>query len=270
MEIEQLVTFYLKKNALNESQKTISSKDYVNGTNLEFYRINPNETVCLIKKYDNQLNNNHGSGLDFTSVGYELFSTYFRERNTREQSRDKYVNAMNEFTHMRNVRKPNQYMYKAFDRYLDTPTSSSNFLIETDSIPFLQMVLSGYKTFSSSPINLNYLGEKQLLELVDYNVSPSFLLTEKDTMNLIDSPASSYIYSSVYDVWKNDIINSYNKVINVLKEVNGQAFVKREVIDNSIIKNTYENKCIIINYSSNPYVYQGVEIAPLSSGVFDI
>lgn len=260
----------LKKNALNESQKIISSKDYVNGTRIDFYRINPNETVNLINKYDNQLSSNHGTGLDFTSIGYELFSTYFRERNTREQAREKYISAMKEFTHLRNVRKPNQYMYQAFDRYLDTPTSSSNFIIENESIPFLQMVLSGYKTFASSPINLNYLGEKQLLELVDYNVSPSFLLTEKDTMNLIDSPASSYIYSSVYDVWKNDIINSYNKVINVLNQVNGQEFIKREVIDNNIIKNTYENKCIVINYSSNPYVYQGTEIAPLSSGVFDL
>ena len=260
----------LKKNALNESQKVITSKDYVTGTNLSFYRVNPNETVNLVKKYDNNLTNNHGSGLDFTSIGYELFSTYFRESNTREQSRDKYVKAMNEFTHLRNVRKPNQYMFGSFDRYLDAPTSSSNFIIETDSIPFLQMVLGGYKTFASSPINLNYLGTKQLLELVDYNVAPSYLLTEKDTMNLIDSPASNYIYSSVYDVWKEDIINSYHMVIDVLNQVNGQLFIKREALANNVIKNTYENKCIIINYSSNPYNYNGKEVTPLSSEVFDL
>ena len=260
----------LKKNALNESQKIISSKDYVNGTNITFYRINPNETVNLVKKYDNNLTNNHGAGLDFTSIGYELFSTYFREQNQREQSRDKYVKAMNEFTHLRNVRKPNQYMFSSFDRYLDAPTSSSKFIIETESIPFLQMVLGGYKTFTSSPINLNYLGAKQLLELVDYNIAPSYLLTEKDTMNLIDSPASSYIYSSVYDVWEEDIINSYHQVIDVLKEVNGQLFLHREVLSDNVIKNTYENKCIIINYSSSPFDYNGHEVKPLSSEVFDL
>ena len=108
------------------------------------------------------------------------------------------------------------------------------------------------------------------VELVDYNVAPSYLLTEKDTMNLIDSPASNYIYSSVYDVWREDIINSYHKVIDVLNQVNGQLFLKREILANNVIKNTYENKCIIINYSSNPYNYNGQEVAALSSEVFDL
>ena len=107
--------------------------------------------------------------------------------------------------------------------------------------------------------------------MVDYNICPSYLLTERDTTELIDSPASSYIYSSIYDVWKSDIINSYNKVIPALKAIAGATFIKREKLDKQVYKNTYDNgKYIIINYSNNPVEVEGKMVPALSSEVFDL
>ena len=257
------------KLAMNMSQKLISTADYVNGTGESFYRVNPNESANLVKEYEKKITNNHGTGFDFTSLGFDLFSTYYHEENTRTSSIGVYQSALNDVAIKKNMRKPNLYMFPYFNNYLDAPTSSSGYVLETESIPFLAMVLSGYKSFYSSPINLNYLGEKQLLQLIDYNVCPSFLLTEKDTTKLIDSPASSYIYSSVYDVWENDIINSYHKVIDVLKQVEGSCFIKREMLSKQVYKNTYENgKSIVINYSSEPVTVEGREVKAMSSEVF--
>ena len=259
------------KLAMNMSQKLINTSDYVNGTGESFYRVNPNESASIIKEYEKKISNNHGTGFDFTSLGFELFSSYYHETNTRTSSIGVYQSALQDVSIKKNMRKPNLYMFPYFNNYLDTPTASSGYMLETESIPFLSMVLSGYKSFYSSPINLNYLGEKQLLELVDYNVCPSYLLTEKDTTKLIDSPSSSYIYSSVYDVWESDIINSYHKVIDVLKQVEGSCFVKREMVSKQVYKNTYENgKCIVINYSSNPVTVDGKEVQALSSEVYSV
>lgn len=259
------------KTALNMSQKQITSSDYVTGTDKTFYRLTPNNTTSLINKYESYLDKYSASGFDFTSLGYELFSTYYHEKNSRTESIKKYQDAMNSFSHLTNMRKPNLYMFKYFDNYLDAPTSSSKYMIETESVPFLQMVLSGYKSFYSSPINLNYLGDKQLLEMVDYNVNPSYLLTQEDTMKLIDSPSSSYIYSSVYEVWKEDIINSYNKVISVLKQVEGHKYLSRTQLANKVYGSIYDNdKIIIVNYSDSNYEYDGHTVLPLSSGVFDL
>ena len=259
------------KLAMNMSQKLISTGDYVNGTGETFYRVNPNETANLIKEYEKKITNNRGGGFDFTSLGFELFSTYYHENNTRTSSIGVYQQALQDVSIKKNMRKPNLYMFPYFNNYLDAPVASSGYVLETESIPFLSMVLSGYKSFYSSPINLNFLGEKQLLQLIDYNVCPSFLLTEKDTTKLIDSPSSSYIYSSVYDVWESDIINSYHKVIDVLKQVEGSCFVKREMLSKQVYKNTYENgKSIVINYSSNPITVEGREVAAMSSEVFSV
>ena len=257
--------------AMNMSEMLISSYDYVNGTNQRFTRLTPTRSANLVKKQANNLNKLKGSGFDFTSIGYDLFSTYKNEKNTRSDSIVKYQNALKEFDKLKNVRKPNLYLYPYFQNYLDAPTSASKYMIETESIPFLQMVLSGYKGFYSSPINLNYLGEKQLLELVDYNIYPSYLLTEEDSIKLVDSPSSSYIYSSQYDIWESDLKNAYSAVIGKLKNVEGACFLKREQVANKVYKNTYDNnKCIIINYSSNTYTFNGKDIAPLSSEVFDL
>ena len=259
------------KLAMNMSQKLISTSDYVNGTGDTFYRVNPGESANLVKEYEKKITNNHGSGFDFTSLGFDLFSSYYREENTRTSSIGVYQNALQDVAIKKNMRKPNLYMFPYFNNYLDAPTSNSGYVLETESVPFLAMVLSGYKSFYSSPINLNYLGEKQLLQLIDYNVCPSYLLTEKETTELIDSPSSSYIYSSLYSVWEEDIINSYHKVIEVLKQVEGCCFVKRETISKQVFKNTYDNgKCIVVNYSNNPVTVDGREVKALSSEVYSV
>ncbi len=256
-------------NALNITQNPISSKDYINNTNMTVYRVNPSESASLVRGYESNLDAYYAAGFNFSSIGNELFSTYHRESNTRTTSMEKYVEALKSFSHIRNVRKPSYYVFPYFENYLDAPTSNGGYLVETSSIPFIQMVFSGYKSFYSSPINLNYLGDKQLVEMIDYNVYPSYLLTEADTMNLIDSPSSSYIFSSQYSNWIDNIKHTYNKVINVLKEVKGAKFIKRETLAPGVYKNTYDNgKTIIVNYTNNDYEYNSHTVASLSGEVF--
>lgn len=255
----------------NLPQKSMNSRDWVNGTNIWFYRVTPNKTGELLNKYEPYIDKYSATGFDFTSIGNELFSTYYDDAVSRSGAIAKYQEIMSNYHHLSNMRKPNIYMFKYFSNYLDAPTSNSGYTIETESIPFLQMVLSGYKSFYSPALNLNYLGDKQLLQLVDYNVNPSFLLTEEETMDLIDSPASSYIYSSKYTAWEKDIIDAYNKVVKVLKQVEGSKFISREEISKNVYKNNYDNGVtIIINYSATPYIYGDKEVPAVSSEVFSV
>ena len=256
--------------ALNVSQKQVTTNDYVNGTSNEFQRLVPSKTVSLMKEYERRAGELGVDGFDFQSLGFDLYSTFFHEVNTRSQSKKAYIDAASAFELRRHMRKPNLYMLPYCEGYLDAPIGCSSFLIETESIPFLSMLLSGKVNLYSSPVNLNYLGQKQLLQMIDYGVCPSYLLTKEETMLLIDSPTSSFVHTSEYSLWKDDMTAAYSFVIDTLKQVDGATFSSREQISKDVYRNCYSNgKDIIVNYGSTPYEIGGKEVPSLGSAVID-
>ena len=51
---------------------------------------------------------------------------------------------------------PSQYMWNCVDSYLDIPMSNSQYIFETDSVPFLQMVLKGAMDYYVPYRNLGF------------------------------------------------------------------------------------------------------------------
>ena len=89
--------------------------------------------------------------------------------------------------------------------------------------------------------------------MIDYDVYPSFLLTNKASSNLDNTPLN-YIYASRYDDFKDAVNVYYNFVNNALKHVINATIEKREIITNGVVKVTYSNGVsIIINYHNYDY-----------------
>ena len=123
-----------------------------------------------------------------------------------------------------------------------------------DLIPLVQIVLHGSMDMFSSDLNFNSLGKEQILSLVDFGVSPSFILTEQSSSMLKDTD-SSYLYTTEFDLWKDTIASTYSYVNDALKYVDSEYIVSRTVIDSGIVKVTYSNDVdIYINYTSDEYV----------------
>ena len=256
--------------ALNVSQKKVTTNDYVNGTSSEFLRVVPSKTASLLQEYEKKAEELGIDGFDFASIGFDLFSTFFHEVNTRSQSKAIYEEAISLFGLKKHMRKPNLYMLRHCDAYLEASIGSSSFLIESESIPFVPMLLSGRMNLYSAPVNLNYLGKKQLLQMVDYGICPSYLLTKAETMELLDCEASSYVHSSEFDLWKEDVKSAYQMVINTLKQVKGALFSSREQIAPSVYRDVYSNgKDIIVNYGTDPYIVGTTEVPSLGSAVVE-
>ena len=254
--------------AMNMSEKYIESNDIHPGSELIFNHLTLNKTKDKINGDLGLINELNTSGLDFTSIGNTLYSSYHNQVFSRTEAIKVYQDILSSLDLNVNLRKPNLYMYNYFNDYLETPISNSGFLIETSSIPFIPMVLSGYKNMYSSALNLNYLGTNQILNLIDYNVNPTYLLTKESAIELFQT-SSEYIFSSMYSDWKEEIINSITLVNDILKEVSGANFINREEISNNVYKNTYSNnKEIIVNYSDNDFTYNGITIESSSAEVF--
>lgn len=163
-----------------------------------------------------------------------------------------------------NLKTPNQYLWAYTDRFLQAPVYPTQFLIETDTVPFLQLVLNGSMEVYGPYSNFSFSSQKDMLRMIDYNIYPSFVLTEEASY-LLSTTNSLDMYSTEYAQYKDLITTVYEEVNGALKEVINASWVSRDVLAVGIIKNSYDNGVeILINYSEEVYDYKGTQVVPMS------
>ncbi len=170
-----------------------------------------------------------------------------------------------------NFETPNLYLWRYTDRFLQCPVSNSQYVFETDAVPFLQMVLHGTMEVYAPYANFSFYTQKDILRMIDYNVSPSFILSEEPS-HLLGSTPSADLYSTEYIQYKELIGKVYAQINEVLSQVSGFTWTGRTVPVNGVIINTYLKdgleKKVIINYTEETVTIGQNTAAPLSAGVF--
>jgi hypothetical protein len=169
-----------------------------------------------------------------------------------------------------NFKSPNMYLWKYTDRFLNSPVGTSQYVFETDAVPFLQMVLNGTMEVYAPYSNFSFYTQPDILRMIDYNLSPSFILS-KQPSHFLSSTPSAELYSTEFAQYEDLIKNVYDQVNGILSQVNGYKWTGRKVLENGVILNIYDNgsekKEIIINYTDEDKLYDNVSIAPLSASV---
>ena len=200
--------------------------------------------------------------LSFSHLGNTLFSYY--ENNNRYNRLDSldYYHQILDLYGKSAIYQPNSYMYKYTSEYFHMPLYNSGHHYFTDVVPFIPIVLKGNINYYSSYLNYNAIGKDQLLNLIDFGVNPSFLLTNEATTKMRYTKANRH-YSTYYRDYYDKIIASYDYINGALSNVNGAYIEKREILSPGVVRVSYSNqKTILINYTSNPYTYLHVEINP--------
>ena len=249
----------------NISEQFVVLNDTRAGSTATFSLLKPSYTAKLLKSDASRLGS-FNAGLEATNLGSLLFGGYKTEAFTRTDLIKQTVELVKTADVSISLSNPNSYMFNLMDSYVDTPIEYSAYLIETESVPFLQMVLGGYVPMYSSALNLDYTGKSLTLRLIDSNVYPSFILTKEDAIELYGTDSQS-IFTSSYDVWSYTVRQTYEDVNAVLQNVVGEQIVRREKVDGQeVYINTYSNGYkTIVNYSSQPYAYNGVTVEAQSA-----
>lgn len=162
---------------------------------------------------------------------------------------------------------PNQYLLKHTGVYRNMPVSGSQDLYETDSVPFLQLVLSGNMTMMAPYANHGFYSKIDLLKSIEYNVYPSYLLTEADNVDL-SKTTLCHESSTKFTNWKATIEASYAFVTDVLTQVEGQQMLKHARINECVFAATYENGTIYVNYDAADFVLGNGTVIPAESAKF--
>lgn len=158
----------------------------------------------------------------------------------------------------------NSYLWKYADAIVNIPMNNSQYLFETDTVPFLQIVLSGYIDYFVPFMNDGFFSKLDILKSIDFGAYPNFILTEIDNYYLFKTPLW-YYPSTKFEDWKNSILDIYSQINEALKHVRGYSIDDRKVLAPGIVLVSYENGIkFLINYTKEAYVYENVEVGPES------
>ena len=155
-----------------------------------------------------------------------------------------------------NLENPNSYLWKYTDRYLQAPVGSSQFIFETDTVPFLQMVLHGTMEMYAPYANFSFYTQDCILRMIDYNIFPSFILSKEPSYKLGDTFSANY-YSTEYTLYEELIGTVYGQINDVLSQVQGFEWTDRTVPEDGVVINSYrrgeETREVVINYRSEEH-----------------
>lgn len=159
---------------------------------------------------------------------------------------------------------PNSYAWKYTQGILETPMNNSQYLFETDTVPFLQIVLSGRIEYYTPYINNSFFSRTNILKAIEYGAYPSFILTWVDNFVIKDTPLWDYP-STKFDDWYSEILQIQREMSNALNPVISSRIVGRTVFEPGVVKVDYENGwSIIVNYTEDSYDDGKINVPPLS------
>ena len=202
------------------------------------------------------------SGLALPHLGKTLFSYYDDARYGRSDTLA-IVTAMAADLPGSAMHRPSAYMFPYLNHYLDMPITNSQLDLFTDLVPLVPMVLKGYIPTFTPYLNFNALGKERLLQMIDFGVNPSYLLTEQPSSNLRFTYSNRY-FTTAYDDFKSDITNVYPFIAGALDHVLGARVTNRTMLATGVSLVTYDNGVsLVINYRSTAFTHEQMTIPGL-------
>ena len=217
----------------------------------ETYLLKPDQAYNLFSADFSELVTQGIKNVSYPSLSFlsSDYSNHVVSRSEQIAEIQKFLN-LGELTM---VSQPMDYLFGA-DVLHDLALYSSQQLKFTDTVPFIPLVLAGHKKTYGRSGNFFSNTSNELLRMVDYQIMPSFMVTHESSHLLLNT-GSSYIFTSRYSDWENEIKRQYEYVNTALSNVYNAYVVERLVLSPGVVKNTYSNGVVIyVNYSGNPYV----------------
>ncbi len=163
---------------------------------------------------------------------------------------------------------PNKYAIRFTDIMVDMPLGTMDANIFDAEIPFVQMVLSGYKDMACEPINISD-NEDDLLTLMAYNTLPNYTMMYAKSSVLKDTDYA-HLYSLNFKDWQKKSIKLYTSYIKDMQKVRGCTVTGWEILAEDVIKITYDNGAVfVINKSEQSFAIQGTNLENGSYAFFE-
>lgn len=227
----------------------------------EYAYLYPKSTYKLAKESVKKYNKLNIENLALNTIGYDLFTTYYKgDINRRDSAANYYDKTLDMFTDkdfMVALFEPFAYLWRYTSAYLDTPFYTNQYTFYTDTVPLLQYTLRGVMDYYASYSNFYANQNLQLLRSLDFGAMPSYIITSEESRKL--KYTDSYqLFTTVYSDWNETIIKNYHLISAGFNAIKDARVIDREVIEAGLVKNTYSNNVqITIDYRNLRYRIEG-------------
>lgn len=230
----------LKKHAVRTIDNRYSSKRYYSATKQKYisyfqYALSPAYYSHFYKKLIDNYENYDIKTLSVSTLGSALNSDFdSSEPYNREDSKVytaeafHYLSTEKNYTVMTDV--GNSYVWKYADHLLNVSLDSSRYIKASASVPFVGIVLHGYIQFAGSAMNMEGDMEYAMLKAIENGAAPYFTLSYQNTDLLKEDELYSQYYSIRYDIWKKDLVSTYNELNAALADVQLKTIVNHEIL----------------------------------------
>lgn len=263
-----------KKQVIRDTFGNIISNSPYNLANLlpdyqktESYYLKPSEYDKVISRINKTLRD-IPTGIGFNGFGQELYGSY-RSKDTifKTDTLSKFEEIMqnNSFSSIM-IRNPGLFAIKYADIAFDVPVYGTDYKIIDVSVPFYQLVMSGYLNYSGESFNIvdKYSFDWHLMKAIETASGISVTWTYQSTINLLETDYTHF-YSTYYKNW-------FDKTVKAYQEINDLGIGRTQLVahqilshDGSIALSRYDNGLeIVFNYTNLPYNHNGKTISPNS------
>ena len=132
------------------------------------------------------------------------------EETSRKEAMENITAAMSGIKSRIMLDSTNLYLLRFALGIVNIPVSCSQYVYETDSVPFVQMVLRGSVDYYAPYSNQGFYSDASVLKMIEYGAWPSFMLMAADNFELYNTPLENY-FSLNYDNWKERISSDFQK-----------------------------------------------------------
>ena len=158
------------------------------------------------------------------------------------------------------VETGNIYAAMYADCIANVTAESTGFNLADESVPFYQIVMHGYASYGTEPINLTPDPHRALLKALETGSNPGFALIYGDALSLADT-RYNFLYNAGFEGWEETMAEYYQEAAPVLSAVAAHEITGHERIGENAYRTDYGTAgSVYVNYGKKDVQAEGVTI----------
>ncbi len=209
----------------------------------------------------------NGAGVGFADLGDILYSDFSKTNgSSRDEMRRQQMLLLKDLSNQGNsilIAGGNDYAAISADLISDMLLAGGGYDIVDRHVPFYQIALHGYVSYTGSALNAAGDYQTALLQAVETGAGLNFVFFETDYQEIVGSRYTyqTDLYSANFASWQDELTQVYQRLNSELGHTVNQTITDHCYLTDFVTVTRYaDGTAVYVNYGDSDYVYEGLTI----------